>query len=138
MLIRIIVGKLDGHDWGQLIDNLIEVFIIFGSMIKLLQYIRFKVEFAYFVQMFFAVMKDLGPFIIMFSGFIFIFSLFQFVFSSQAEEADDTYPGINSFLIMLIQTLRVSVGDLKNIEYQKWADNPLADKKDLKFSSSAQ
>jgi len=39
---------------------------------------------------------------------------------------------------MLIQTLRVSVGDLKNIEYEKWADDPKADKKDLKFSSSAQ
>ena len=49
---------------------------------------------------------------------------------------------------MLIQTLRVSVGDLKNIEYEKWADDPKADKKgaddpkadkkELKFSSSAQ
>ena len=88
--------------------------------------------------MFFAVMKDLGPFIIMFTGFIFIFSLIQFVLSSQVEEAEETYPGVSSFLRMLIQTLRVSVGDLKNIEYEKWADDPKADKKDLKFSSSAQ
>jgi len=39
---------------------------------------------------------------------------------------------------MLIQTLRVSVGDLKMNEYQNWADDPTADKKDLKFSSFAQ
>jgi hypothetical protein len=104
-------------------------------MIKLLQYIRFKEEFAYFVQMFFAVMKDLGPFIIMFTGFIFIFSVIKFVLSCQAEEAEDTYPGVISFMRMLIQTLRVSVGDLKNIEYEKWADDPKADKKKLKFSS---
>ena len=84
--------------------------------------------------MFFAVMKDLGPFILMFTGFIGIFSLFQFILSSQAEQADDTYPGLNSFVRMLIHTLRVSVGDLKNIEYQKWADDP---EKDLKYSSSA-
>jgi hypothetical protein len=103
-------------------------------MIKLLQYIRYKEEYAYFVQMFFAVMKDLGPFILMFTGFIIIFSLIQFILSSQAEQADDTYPGLNSFVRMLIHTLRVSVGDLKNIEYQKWADNP---EKDLKYSSSS-
>jgi hypothetical protein len=89
------IGKPDGHDWGQLGDNLIEIVIIFGSMIKLLQYIRYKEEYAYFVQMFFAVMKDLGPFILMFTGFIIIFSLIQFILSSQAEQADDTYPGVN-------------------------------------------
>ena len=117
MLIRINFGKPDGYDWGQLLDNLIEIVIIFGSMIKLLQYIRYKEEFAYFVKIFFAVMRDLGPFILMFSGFISIFSLIQYILSSQAEEAEDTYPGVNSFLRMLIHTLRVSVGDLKNIEY---------------------
>jgi hypothetical protein len=37
---------------------------------------------------------------------------------------------------MLIHTLRVSVGDLKNIEYQKWADDPKKEK-DLDYSSSA-
>ena len=130
------IGKPDGHDWGQLGDNFNEIVIIFGSMIKLLQYIRYKVEYSYFVQMFFAVMKDLVPFIFMFTGFVGIFSLIQFILSSKAEDADDTYPGVNSFLKMLIQTLRVSVGDLKNIEYQKWAYNPEAEKKDLKFSLS--
>ena len=72
-------------------------------------------------------MQDLGPFILIFTGFISIFSLIQYILSNKAEEADQTYPGVNSFVRMLIQTLRVSVGDLKNIEYQNWADNPNAE-----------
>jgi hypothetical protein len=44
---------------------------------------------------------------------------------------------VNSFVRMLIHSLRVSVGDLKNVEYQNWADNPDAEKKDLKFSSTS-
>ena len=71
-------------------------------MIKLLQYIRYKVEYAYFVQMFFAVMKDLGPFILMFTVFVGIFSLIQYIFSSQGENAEEFYPGIHPFLGMLI------------------------------------
>jgi hypothetical protein len=54
--------------------------------------------------------------------------------SSQPEDADKVYSGVHPFLRMLIQTLRVSVGDLKNIEYQNWADDPKAE--DLKYSSS--
>ena len=84
---------------------------------KLLQYIRYKEEYAYFEKMFFAVMKDLGPFTLMFAGFISVFTLIQFILSSKAEEAEDTYPGMNSFLRMLIQTLRISVGDLKINDY---------------------
>ena len=106
-------------------------------MMQLLQYVRYKVEFAYFVQMFFAVMKDLGPFLLIFTGFLSVFSLIQFILSSKTEEADDTYPGVSSFVRMLIQTLRVSVGDLKIDEYQNWADDPTVEKKDLKFSSIA-
>jgi hypothetical protein len=37
---------------------------------------------------------------------------------------------------MMIHTLRVSAGDLKNIEYKNWADNPIEDK-NLKYSTSA-
>ena len=80
-------------------------------------------------------MEHLGPFILMFSGFVSIFSLIQYILSSQAEDADNVYAGLNPFLSMLIQTLRVSVGDLKNIEYKKWADDPEAS--NLEFKSSA-
>ena len=71
-------------------------------MIKLLQYIRYKEEYAYFVQMFFAVINDLGPFILMFTGFVSVFSLIQYILSSQGEDAEEFYPGIHPFLSMLI------------------------------------
>ena len=67
--------------------------------------------------MFFAVIYDTGPFILIFTGFICIFSLIQYILSIEAESAGETYPGVNPFVIMMIHTLRVSVGDLKNIEY---------------------
>ena len=38
---------------------------------------------------------------------------------------------------MLIQTIRISVGDLKVVGYSKWADDPLADADKLKYSSTA-
>ena len=37
---------------------------------------------------------------------------------------------------MLIQTIRISVGDLKVVGYSKWADDPLADADKLKYSST--
>jgi len=49
MTIRILGNKPDLYDWHRLIDNLIEILIIIGSMIKLLQFIRYKEEYAYFV-----------------------------------------------------------------------------------------
>jgi hypothetical protein len=50
--------------------------------------------------MFFAAMKNLGPFI--FKGFLSIFSLFQYILSIETEDAENTYPGVNSFIRMLI------------------------------------
>jgi hypothetical protein len=52
--------------------------------------------------MFFAVMGDLIPFILIFTGFITVFSLIQFILSSQTEDSDDTYPGVNLFARMMI------------------------------------
>ena len=48
-----ILWEIEEYDMGRLIDNQIQIFIIIASMIKLLQFIRFKEEYAKFVQMFF-------------------------------------------------------------------------------------
>jgi hypothetical protein len=47
-------------------------------------------------------MNDLGPFILMFTGFVSVFSLIQYILSSQGEDAEEFYPGIHPFLSMLI------------------------------------
>ena len=60
----------------RLTDNLVEIFIVTGATIKLLSYIRFKEEYSYFVQMFFAVLIKLGPFLLIFAIFIFVFTIY--------------------------------------------------------------
>ena len=49
-------------------------------------------------------------------------------------EDEEVYSGIHPFLEMFIQTIRISVGDLKVVSYSKWADDPLA--KEGKFEYS--
>jgi hypothetical protein len=51
----------------------------------------------------------------MFTSFICIFSLIQYILSGEAEDADKVYPWMHPLLRMFIQTIRISVGDLKNI-----------------------
>ena len=77
--------------------------------------------------MFFAVIIELGPFLFMYAILIFFFSLFQIILSADVSEGDSDYPGVHPFFRMLIQTLRISVGDIKVSTYSKWADK---DKKD--------
>jgi hypothetical protein len=36
LILRIIYSKIDGFGWMQLFDNLIEIFIIIGSTMRLL------------------------------------------------------------------------------------------------------
>ena len=60
--------------------------------------------------MFFAVLNELGPFLLVFVIFIFIFAIFQIILGSKADPGD--YPGLHSNLRMLIQTFRLSIGDV--------------------------
>jgi hypothetical protein len=78
--------------------------------------------------MFFAVINEMGPFIFMFAVFTIVFSLFQIILLSQVVKSDSEYPGVHPFIRMLIQTLRVSVGDLQVSNYSKWADDSKAEK----------
>jgi hypothetical protein len=68
-------------------------------------------------------MIELIPFLSMFLSFIIVFLLIQYILSNEVEEGDETYPGVDSISRMFLQTVRISVGDLKNIDYTKWADD---------------
>ena len=50
-------------------------------------------------------------------------------------EDEEVYSGIQPFLVMFIQTIRISIGDLKVVGYSNWADNPQADADKLKYKS---
>jgi hypothetical protein len=49
LILRLTFGKVVDFGWMRLADNLVEIFIIIGSTVKLLSYIRFKEEYSYFV-----------------------------------------------------------------------------------------
>jgi hypothetical protein len=116
MMLRIKYGKIQDFGWMQLTDNLIEIFIIMGSTLKLLQYIRYKEEYSYFVQMFFAVLVELGPFLYMFVIFIVVFTLFQIILGAKVSDEAE-YPGLHPYFRKMIQTFRVSIGDLQVTNY---------------------
>ena len=86
----------------QLFDNMVEISIIIASTLKFLQYIRFKEEYSYFVQMFFAVLVELGPFLLIFVIFIFVFTMFQIILGAKASDGGSDYPGMHPYIRKLI------------------------------------
>ncbi len=116
MILRLKFGKIHDFGWMQLADNIIEILIIMGSTLKLLQYIRYKEEYSYFVQMFFAVLIELGPFLYIFVIFIVVFTLFQIILGAKVSDESE-YPGLHPYFRKMIQTFRVSIGDLQVTNY---------------------
>ncbi len=112
LIFRISFGKVADFGWMRLADNLVEILIIIGSTVKLLSYIRFKEEYSYFVQMFFAVFDKLGPFLLMFVIYIFVFTLFKIILGLKVADDGADYPGLHPYISKFIQTFRVSIGDL--------------------------
>jgi len=105
-----------------LTDNLVEISIIIGATYKLFQYIRFKEEYSYFVQMFFAVMFELGPFLLIFVVFVSVFTIFEIILGTKVSDDGSDYPGVHPYFRKLIQTFRVSIGDLQVNDYSYYHD----------------
>ena len=62
--------------------------------------------------MFFAVLVELGPFLLIFVIFIFVFTMFQIILGTKVADDGSDYPGVHPYFRKLIQTFRVSIGDL--------------------------
>ena len=85
-----------------------------GSATKILQYIRYKEEYSFFVQMFTSVIIELIPLMMAFVMFTIVFSLISIVMQVNVDEGEDNddYRGVVLFMKSLIQTFRISVGDI--------------------------
>ncbi len=66
--------------------------------------------------------------------YIFVFTLLQITLGLKVSDDGSDYPGLHPYFRKLIQTFRVSIGDLQINDYSSWADDPNA--KDLTFSST--
>jgi ABC-type uncharacterized transport system permease subunit len=62
--------------------------------------------------MFFAVVVKLGPFSLMFIIFIIVFTIYQIILGLKVSDDGADYPGLHPYFRKLIQTFRVSIGDL--------------------------
>ena len=52
--------------------------------------------------MFFSILYELGPFILVFVLFIGVFTLFQIILGVEVSENGSDYPGVNKFIRMFI------------------------------------
>jgi hypothetical protein len=62
--------------------------------------------------MFFAVLEKLGPFLLIFVIYIFVFTILQITLGLKVADDGADYPGLHPYFRKLIQTFRVSIGDL--------------------------
>ena len=63
----------------KLIENLIELFILLSCLSKVFQYIRYKEQFTFFVQIFITVINELTEFMIAFLMFTSFFSVVSLI-----------------------------------------------------------
>jgi hypothetical protein len=69
--------------------------------------------------MFIQVIGELIPFFMAFIMFIFIFGICLVLMQVDVENQDD-YTGINIFARLIIQTFRISCGDIRIYDYSNW------------------
>jgi hypothetical protein len=62
--------------------------------------------------MFFSVLTELGPFLLVFLIFIMVFFVFQIILGAQVPDEGSDYPGAHPYVRMLFHVFRTSVGDL--------------------------
>lgn len=73
-------------------------------------------------------MIDLIPFFFSFIMFTFAFSLVVIIMEADSDSVDDDYKNIPRFVRVIIQTFRISIGDISVNKYGKWANGDLNDK----------
>ena len=73
-------------------------------------------------------MIELIPFFLAFIMFTFAFSLVVIIMEADSDSVDDDYKNIPRFVRVIIQTFRISIGDISVNKYGKWANGDPSDK----------
>ena len=69
----------EAHDPIRLVRNILTIICLLQSMMKLLNYIKYKEEFCFLVKMLNQVITDLYPFMTIFMLNVYIFGMIDFV-----------------------------------------------------------
>lgn len=103
--------------WG----NITGIVCLFMCTIKLMQFLRYKEEFGFLIQMILTVFIDIGPFLVIFMVGVFFQSLVMVIID--ADFKGDDYPLVDRFVFLFLQVFRNSVGDIATPEYKLWIDH---------------
>jgi len=77
-----------------------------------MQLIRYKVDFAFLVDMLIQVSSDIYPFLVVFFTFCIVFTLLTFIMEGGYSAENYVYMSPYPLLINIIQTFRNSIGDI--------------------------
>ena len=68
------------------------------------------------------VLQDLKPFITMFIIFVFVFSLILVIMEADGNTQGGDYLDMSPFSRILMQSFRISIGDVQINQYGKWGE----------------
>jgi len=68
------------------------------------------------------VLQDLKPFITMFIIFVFVFSLILVIMEADGNTEGGDYLDMSPFSRILMQSFRISIGDVQINQYGKWGE----------------
>jgi hypothetical protein len=88
----------------------------------MLQYIRFDERYCFLVDMLTQVLQDLRPFFTIFLIFVFVFSLIIIIMEADGNTEGGDYLDMSPFTRILMQSFRISIGDVQINQYGKWGD----------------
>lgn len=106
--------------------------ILWCMFLKVFEFMQADPTTSLITQMFLEVIVDIYPFMQVFAWVIFIFATFFAIFEIRPCEDglsgfkcngdEDSYPGLQRFVMMYITTFRESVGDINAPNYESWLD----------------
>jgi hypothetical protein len=98
------------HDSHRVSYNVVLIFCLCLTVMKILSFIRFDDEYGFLVQMILSVFVDLIPFLTIFLMFNLLFVLVSLIM--EVNQANSDYDGVNYYLQAMIGEFRMSIGDI--------------------------
>jgi len=106
------------HDYIKLLDNFLQILLVFQATLKIMEYIRYNENYSSLVQMIIEVSTELLPFISIFIMYVFLFTMISIIM--EADYKDEDYKNLPEFVRIFIQTLRNSLGDISAMDISFW------------------
>lgn len=88
------------HDYIKLIDNFLQILLVFQASLKIMEYIRYNQKYSTLVQMIIEVSTELLPFITIFIMYVLLFTMISVIM--EVDYDDDDYKNLPEFIRIFI------------------------------------